>query len=115
MNNSTKWILILLILFMGDYAFADNTFRCGQGQIVSVGNTIAEVYAKCGEPTFRDRRLESSSWGSGRWGHGGITTIEDWTYNLGANEFMYRLIFAGGRLVKIESLDYGFNVYNESR
>jgi hypothetical protein len=29
------------------------------------------------------------------------------------NEFMHRLIFANNRLVRIESLDYGFNVYEE--
>lgn len=112
LNHIGIWTITLLILLTSNYAFAADTFRCANSQIVSVGDTIAEVYAKCGEPTFRDRRIESSPWGSGKRGHGGITTIEDWTYNLGANEFMYRLVFAGGRLIRIESLGHGFNVYD---
>jgi hypothetical protein len=32
---------------------------------------------------------------------------------MGANEFMYRLVFANGRLATIESLGHGFNVYEQ--
>ena len=106
-------VTALLLLLAACLVHAGDTFRCGSGQIVSVGDLLPDVYVKCGEPTFRDRRIESSGVGYGRWGHSEIVTVEDWIYNLGANEFMYRLIFSNNRLVRIESLDHGFNVYEE--
>jgi hypothetical protein len=74
------WISVtaLLLLSSACYVYAGDTFRCRDGQIVSVGNLLPEVYVKCGEPTFRDRRVESSGGGDGRWGGGGIVTVEEW-------------------------------------
>jgi hypothetical protein len=59
------WISVtaLLLLSSACYVYAGDTFRCRDGQIVSVGNLLPEVYVKCGEPTFRDRRVESSGGG----------------------------------------------------
>lgn len=113
LNGIRKLIFASLVLMVGSYCYAGDTFRCRDGQIVSVGDTLAEVYVKCGEPTFRDQRVESSRWGVGTWGHREVVTIEDWTYNMGANEFMYRLVFANGRLATVESLGHGFNVYEQ--
>lgn len=106
-------VIALFLLSLPYSARAGDTFRCRDGQIVSVGDLLPEVYVKCGEPTFRDRRVESSGVGNDRWGHGGFVTVEDWIYNMGANEFMYRLIFSNNRLVRIESLEHGFNDYRQ--
>lgn len=113
MGRYPATLITIVILLMAWEADAGETFRCGNGRIVSVGDFLPEVYVKCGEPTFRDRRIESSG-GYGRWGHrhDGFVTVEEWVYNLGSNEFMYRLKFADGRLVRIDSLDHGFDIHD---
>ncbi len=71
-------------------------FYCGS-RIVSVGDTKAEVRAKCGEPTSKEERPV-----------GIFATVEEWTYNLGPTEFVRILRFEGGRLAEIETGRYGF-------
>jgi hypothetical protein len=83
------------------------TCICRNG-IVSRGDILAEVVKKCGEPAQsyqrEEKRVEIVR---------GIKTIstvaiDDWTYNFGPNEFMHRILFENGRVVRIESLDYGY-------
>lgn len=101
------------------------TFRCGD-DFVSVGENMAEVILRCGEPTFRqttgakgkartikgkrakaaegDQRQEGLS----RKKKGVVTKTEyeekvseTWYYNRGSNDFVYSLHFEGGVLTKI--------------
>jgi hypothetical protein len=52
-------IVIIAILCIFRSVGADNAFRCGT-QLVSQGDTRAEVIQKCGEPTFVDSWEEDS-------------------------------------------------------
>ena len=36
------------------------------------------------------------------------TTVVDWIYNFGPRQFIYTVTFEGGRVVGIESGDYGW-------
>jgi hypothetical protein len=86
--------------------------RCGN-QIVREGYRTYEVLERCGEPDYRDARVEYQSIrlrGSGVL-QPGIDVertvpinIEEWTYNFGPRRFMQWLRFENGRLVEIRSL-----------
>ena len=43
-------IFISILLFLGAYAFAEETLRCGS-KIVQTGMTMSEVKKYCGNPT----------------------------------------------------------------
>lgn len=89
------------------FATESETCICKNG-IVSKGNPLAEVVAKCGEPAQKYQREEKRV--DTVRGDKKISTIivDDWTYNFGPREFKYEFIFENGRVVKIESLDYGY-------
>jgi hypothetical protein len=81
------------------------------GGIISTGDTVGEVLAKCGQPTYATQREEKRVYG-GYWRGAErlITTvaIDDWLYNFGPNRFQYRLVLENGFVRKIESLEYGY-------
>ncbi|WP_243372519.1 DUF2845 domain-containing protein [Geotalea sp. SG265] len=101
--------MLSLAFFSSAAATESETCRCGNG-IVSIGDAMVEVIAKCGEPTVKtqreekrvlqdkDRNKKSFS----------IVTIDEWSYNFGPNAFMYAIRFADGRVERIDSLDYGY-------
>lgn len=100
-------MLVCLLLPHGAPALETGTMRCQNG-IVSINDTIPEVLGKCGPPAFQDRRQETSTSGS-RYGRSyDVTTVDDWTYNFGPQEFMYQLIFHNGRVYRIISRDQGY-------
>jgi hypothetical protein len=116
-------LLIIVAFFVHfwlhtDAAAADTTFRCGGG-LVSVGDTTAKVFEKCGEPT------KESQWEEGHNTYisqiydyekeryqlpeliKGPILMELWTYDLGSNKLVRYLHFANGRLIRIETGERG--------
>jgi len=76
--------------------------------VVSEGDTQVEVLKRCGEPdyvTSPDCRYVGTR---GRHIDVWRTTVVDWIYNFGPRQFIYTLTFEGGRVVRIESGDYGW-------
>ena len=100
-------ILFLLLLPLGAPALQTSTMRCGNG-IVSINDTIPEVLNKCGPPAFQDRRQETRASGPRYSRSYDVTTVDDWTYNFGPQEFMYQIIFQNGRVARIISRDQGY-------
>ncbi len=84
------------------------SFRCGT-KLVTNGNTKAEVFRKCGEPSWRQDYTQE--WFAGH-EHDLLTVkivaTEQWTYNLGPQKLMRHLTFKNGTLVSIQTGDYGF-------
>jgi hypothetical protein len=109
--------LILLLLVAAAVPAQAQSLQCGTG-IVSEGATRVEVLAKCGDPTFVDKGSISRSSSGGLVGlpippGGGSNTtievpVEVWLYNLGPDKLMEQLRFVDGRVVKIETLGYGY-------
>jgi hypothetical protein len=97
-------------------------FQC-DGKVISKRNTKFDVLRKCGEPDYIDSwEEERAVRGYGRFEmprSGGIpetqvpivsvihVQVERWTYNLGPNRFMQVLRFENGKLVDIDTGDYG--------
>lgn len=84
--------------------------RCGQSLIVE-GDHMLEVYRKCGEPYFKETRVE---YRAVRLRYPGLdqerwvpVNVEEWTFNFGPSRFMETLIFEGSRVVGTRTLGYG--------
>lgn len=107
-------LLFLSVLLFYNSAAADRYFRC-QNQLVSIGDTAAQVLDKCGKPDKLDRWKEFQN--------GSMVQIYDykteryiapqevpnpipmerWTYNLGDHRFTRYLYFQNGELIRIET------------
>lgn len=86
------------------------TMMCAKG-IVSIGTTAGEVLAKCGQPataTNREDRRVAREWQSSGGRRLTTVSIDDWIFNFGPNQFQYQVILENGRVVRIESRDYGY-------
>ncbi|OPY15701.1 MAG: hypothetical protein A4E70_00981 [Syntrophus sp. PtaU1.Bin005] len=105
-------------------ASGSGTFRCGH-DMVSLGDSMADVMLRCGEPTYRHetgvrgkartvvrKSSERSQGGESHHSEKAKRTArrtnykeqvtERWYYNRGSNDFVYRLSFEGGTLTKID-------------
>lgn len=103
------WGAAILLLFMSAEASA---LRCGS-KLVDIGDRKIEVLEKCGNPLFVETwEEEAIIYRSGLERQiRGISSahIEEWTYNFGANRFIYFLRFVNGRLNRIEEGALGSN------
>ncbi|BCR03899.1 hypothetical protein DESUT3_09680 [Desulfuromonas versatilis] len=102
------WLVLALSLAGGGSAAA---MRCGN-DLVLVGERKLEVLKSCGEPDFVDtweeRRRERIYYFGHWYPDYRLVVVEEWTYNFGPSLFMRTLTFENGRLVEIETGDYGF-------
>lgn len=98
-------ITAVLALFAAGAADAARTVRC-DGTIIDVGDSLAYVLARCGEPAFHSRRdvpARSRSRSGGTFVSGvGVTEIL--IYERGFGKFPAELEFVHGRLRHIELL-----------
>ena len=85
-------------------------------RIITRGDSISKVAALCGNPTQVDHTsiIRSAAGGlvNGQWVASATTQIEIpvevWLYNLGPDRLMRQIRFEDGRVVKIETLDFGY-------
>jgi hypothetical protein len=90
-------------------------FYCGRN-LVQEGDYMLQVVDRCGNPDYRNSRVEYRSVvlrGSGL-NQPGLdlirqepVNIEEWTYDFGRRRFMQWLYFENGRLLLIKDLGYG--------
>lgn len=102
----------LLLGLLCTSATADG-FRCGNGRLVSEGDRLYEVRARCGEPDFATQRVElrkiTNRFGQRTRRASGEAevaelveiTIDEWTYDLGRNRLVRHLLFEDGRLQSV--------------
>jgi len=108
---------IIIMFFLSTEAIA---FYCGN-HIISKKDTAAEVLIKCGPPSASYSWDESSSHAHNAVNIEKDRTIaahlsqrtkqskyEEWIYNFGPNQFLYKLKFKNGKLIKIDTAGYGF-------
>jgi len=90
-------------------------FYCGSNLVLE-GDYAPQVLQKCGEPNYRQSRVEFRSVvlrGSGVQQPGldivnqVQVNIDEWTYDFGTHRFMEALYFENGRLLSIKDLSYG--------
>ena len=108
-------LLSAVILLALSWNASAESMECGQ-RIISEGDSVAKVATLCGNPTQVDHtsiiRSAGGSFVNGQWvaSAGGQIEIpvEVWLYNLGPDRLMRQIRFEDGRVVKIETLDYGY-------
>ena len=94
LGNPQLW-LVLLAAALGLPTAQADPLRCDQS-IISRGFTHYEVAERCGEPAFEFSRVD--------YRYPGYTVyVDEWTYDLGRNQFRRLLRFENGRLVEIET------------
>ena len=117
-------IIIALATFSGQVL----ALRCGH-RLVNKGDGKVKVYSRCGDPDFSEmreryvpRNCNSGYQDDYGYFYNGIRYMNDrnnyhnchveivevWTYNFGPRKFMRELIFIGGILKEINSLEYGY-------
>lgn len=99
-------VLIAVILLSAGQAFADN-FRCPNGNIVSTGDSISVVAAKCDNPAGSFKREEPMeievSKDVSKTGTKIIyIEVQEWTYNQGST-LLHTLIFRNGILSEVRT------------
>jgi hypothetical protein len=100
--------LVLAVSFFIAFAGKSSAFYCGNN-LVSEGDTTAEVILKCGQPYWKEEHTEKIIEGVGEGREFRETAvIEEWTYNFGPQDWLYLLKFRNGNLVTIETRGYGY-------
>jgi hypothetical protein len=110
---ATSRTVLALAALLCTTAQAD-AFRCGS-KLITEGDSLEEVLARCGEPASRKRTWITRQ---PRFEYGGQeipfpgqedVPVDLWTYDLGPNKLMRRIRFVAGKVDSIETLDYGTN------
>jgi hypothetical protein len=110
-----KRLLLAALLVSISWQAGAQTMECGN-RLITEGDSLSKVAALCGNPSQVDHTsiLRSASAGrvNGQWMQSNGAQIEIpveiWLYNLGPDKLMRQIRFEDGRVVKIETLDYGY-------
>jgi Protein of unknown function (DUF2845) len=112
-----KRLLLAALLVSISWQAGAQTMECGN-RLITQGDSLAKVAALCGNPAQVDHtsiiRSASAGWVNGQWMQSNGAQIqieipvEIWLYNLGPDKLMRQIRFEDGRVVKIETLDYGY-------
>jgi hypothetical protein len=97
------WLFFSVLLASAGAVHADESFRCGKW-IASSDMSIADLLAKCGEPTQRTSSTEDVL-ARNKYGlmqKTGETTVKIWTYDRGANAPPMVVTIVDGRIKSIE-------------
>ena len=109
-----RFILVAILASISWDANAQ-AMRCGN-KLITQGDSIAKVATLCGDPSQVDHtsivRSTASTFVNGRWVQSGGAQVEIpvevWLYNFGPDKLMQQIRFEDGRVVKIETLDFGY-------
>jgi hypothetical protein len=109
----------LIAVSMPAAVHADSGFRCRTGRLVSVGDRMAEVRDRCGEPDLAVQRVEKRRFRYRISNRAGDiddaytveeeieVVIDEWTYDLGPTSFTRTVIFESARVLDVATGDYG--------
>ena len=110
--------LVLGMLGLAAVAQADDSLRCGT-RLVVAGDAPYQVKAICGDPDDVQHRMETRTVRRAvtvpcRGGYCQSfvedsiqVAVEEWIYDFGRQRFVQYLIFENGRLVRVNSGNYG--------
>lgn len=109
-----RWLALALLLAAAPLLAPSEAqaLRCGT-DLIDVGDTRAEVRAKCGEPLDVARRVVTQTIRQRVAAGAAVmrtvsTVVETWTMNFGPQKLMQEITFANGQVQHIRTLDRGF-------
>ena len=94
---------LLLTVFAPATVHADSGFRCKSGRLVSVDDRMSEVLDHCGRPDLVGKRVVERQIGEDYV----EVLLDEWTYDLGRARFIRIVLFENGRVIDVESGNYG--------
>lgn len=99
------WPVVAAIAMIAGVAHADETIRCGKW-VVNSSLSVAELVAKCGEPTAKESREEEVRARNVNGGtyRVGTTVVETWTYDRGSRAAPIRVTIVDGKIQAIERI-----------
>jgi Protein of unknown function (DUF2845) len=111
-----KRLILAAILASISWDASAQAMQCGN-KLITRGDSIAKVATLCGNPSQVDHtsivRSSAATWVNGQWVHSGAgqveIPVEVWLYNFGSDKLMQQIRFEDGRVVKIETLDFGYD------
>jgi hypothetical protein len=99
-----------------------DSLRCKNGQIISSGDSLYEVASTCGDPDYREHRVEYQTVryrvpapcpSGSREKQCSVVVeetvpvvIDQWTYDFGRNRFVQLVVFEQGKLMTVTTLGY---------
>lgn len=105
-----RW-LALVVLAWSPALVLGQSLECSN-KVISQGSTRLEVTGLCGDPADVEHKTLYNNVSAAVAGVVTGTTVEVhvelWTYNFGPTRLMQRIWIEDGRVVRIESLGYGF-------
>jgi hypothetical protein len=93
----------LLMVLAPATARADSGFRCNSGRLVTVEDRMYEVLDRCGNPDLVGHRVAARQVGDDYV----EVVLDEWIYDLGPARFVRTVIFENGRVIDVESGNYG--------
>lgn len=100
-----RYLVIGLLIFAG--IGEAQALRCGN-RVVTTGDHDFQVRERCGDPYWTNSYSELMVSGiDGPFERRAERIYDEWYYNFGPRNLVQRLVFADGRLIKIESGSYG--------
>jgi hypothetical protein len=110
-----KRLILTAILASTSWDASAQAMECGN-KLITRGDSIAKVATLCGHPAQVDHtsiiRSSSATLVNGQWVQSGGAQVEIpveiWLYNFGPDKLMQQIRFEDGRVVKIETLDFGY-------
>ncbi len=107
MSKIAVFHVLFLITLIPSLTVAAAEYRCAD-KIISVGDSSAELYLKCGEPDWKQSNNEEVvTRDVYDEKHKTIITVEEWTYNLGPDRFTRIFAIRDGRVTDVRSGGYG--------
>jgi hypothetical protein len=107
MKTNVTIIFLASIFFLSFSSHEALAFRCGT-DLVSEGDSKTQVTATCGHPTSKEKSCENSQqytttnkYGKTRHVKKCGQKLENWFYNCGDNDFIYKLTFDDGKIANI--------------
>jgi hypothetical protein len=125
--RSVHFLIVTVLIAGAIFPSQAMAMRCGT-HIITRGDSQAKVLRYCGEPTqarsrFITRGARHSAFEVRRPQEGvQVRTgnrydyyvseevlVEEWVFNLGPNKLMREVTFENGYVVKVDTLEYGYN------
>ncbi len=108
--TGSRMVVACAVLLAAVPAYA---FRCGT-RVITSGDPADKVLQFCGSPasvqTRHAERPYVDEFGRSYLSRGLVeeVVIEEWTYNLGPNQFIRLVRIENGRVAEVKSLGYGY-------
>jgi len=108
-NSFLRYLLFengrLIDISTGGYGYVEKhpSIKPCDGDEIKRDLTQYDVLQRCGEPFFKDTRMEERLTNQDN-----NSRIDEWTYNFGPTHFLRILRFENGKLIDIETGDRGF-------